>query len=254
MAAEPARDQREPAVRARADELPGLEAREIVGELAWRSRSAPPDRGPSPCRRSRTRSARRARARARRAAAARSRRDALEHVAVVAPSNGGARRRARDTGSRRSRRRRRARRRARRAPAPAPCTPACRAPRRPRVALGVARCAYERPARATRRRRVGRSFARPQSITTVSPNAPTSTLPGLRSRWMMRSPCAYAIASATASTCGSSASRSSSVVALGDHVVAASARRRASSRRTARRRATARPRRPARSPGAAGAP
>jgi hypothetical protein len=28
-------------------------------------------------------------------------------------------------------------------------------------------------------------LARPQSITTVSPNSPTSTLPGLRSRWMM---------------------------------------------------------------------
>jgi hypothetical protein len=33
-------------------------------------------------------------------------------------------------------------------------------------------------------------LARPQSMTTVSPNLPTSTLPGLRSRWMTRWACA----------------------------------------------------------------
>ena len=53
---------------------------------------------------------------------------------------------------------------------------------------------------------------------------------------MTRSLCAYASASATAITCGSSASRASSVFALGDHVARASGPRRASSRRTARRR------------------
>ena len=56
-----------------------------------------------------------------------------------------------------------------------------------------------------------RSFASPQSITTVSPNAPMRTLLGLRSRWMTRSLCAYAMASATASTFGKSSSRCSSV-------------------------------------------
>jgi len=35
-----------------------------------------------------------------------------------------------------------------------------------------------------------RSFARPQSITTVSPNGPISTFDGLRSRWTIRSLCA----------------------------------------------------------------
>ncbi len=37
---------------------------------------------------------------------------------------------------------------------------------------------------------VARSFARPQSITIVSPYAPTSTFAGLRSRWMTLSLCA----------------------------------------------------------------
>ena len=58
---------------------------------------------------------------------------------------------------------------------------------------------------------VARFFASPQSITTVSPYAPTSTLPGLRSRWMTFSPCAYASASATAITCGTRATRSAVV-------------------------------------------
>ena len=37
-----------------------------------------------------------------------------------------------------------------------------------------------------------RTFARPQSMTYTSPKRPTITLPGLRSRWMMPRPCAYA--------------------------------------------------------------
>ena len=45
-------------------------------------------------------------------------------------------------------------------------------------------------------------------MTTVSPNAPTSTFAGLRSRWMTRRSCANASASTTAITLGSSASRS----------------------------------------------
>jgi hypothetical protein len=51
------------------------------------------------------------------------------------------------------------------------------------------------------------SFARPQSMTTVSPNAPTRTFCGLRSRWITPWLCAYATASLTASKCGKSASR-----------------------------------------------
>ena len=49
-------------------------------------------------------------------------------------------------------------------------------------------------------------------MTTVSPNVPTSTFAGFRSRWMIRWSCAYARASATASTWGKSARRSASVV------------------------------------------
>ena len=54
-------------------------------------------------------------------------------------------------------------------------------------------------------------FASPQSITTVSPYAPTSTFDGVMSRWMMRWPCAKATASVAAITAGSSASRVASV-------------------------------------------
>jgi hypothetical protein len=56
-----------------------------------------------------------------------------------------------------------------------------------------------------------RSLAIPQSITTVSPNSPTITFAGFRSRWMMLRPCAYAIASATAITWCKSPIRSSTV-------------------------------------------
>ena len=56
-----------------------------------------------------------------------------------------------------------------------------------------------------------RSLARPQSMTTVSPNRPTRILAGLRSRWTIRWLWAYAIASATARRWGRRARRSSSV-------------------------------------------
>ena len=59
-----------------------------------------------------------------------------------------------------------------------------------------------------------RLFASPQSMTTVSPNLPIKTFAGLRSRWMMRWLCAYAMASVAAAMRGSSASRASSVVAF----------------------------------------
>jgi hypothetical protein len=56
-----------------------------------------------------------------------------------------------------------------------------------------------------------RFFASPQSITTVSPNSPISTLAGLRSRCTTRWLCAYAIASVAAAIRGSSARRASRV-------------------------------------------
>jgi hypothetical protein len=58
-----------------------------------------------------------------------------------------------------------------------------------------------------------RSRARPQSITTVSPNSPISTFAGLRSRCTTCSLCAYPTASQAAIRCGRSASRSAVVVA-----------------------------------------
>jgi hypothetical protein len=51
-----------------------------------------------------------------------------------------------------------------------------------------------------------RSLARPQSMTTVSPSSPMSTLDGLRSRWMIRCRCAYATASTIAMRLGRSPS------------------------------------------------
>ena len=57
------------------------------------------------------------------------------------------------------------------------------------------------------------ALASPQSITATSPNSPTSTLAGFRSRWITPCACAYAIASATASTTRNRPSRCSNVVA-----------------------------------------
>ena len=110
----------------------------------------------------------------------------------------------------------------RRAPASVPAAPA---PRRASPASPGTRSRLSSGAGSgsLARRTIGRSdsgastssrlLASPQSITTVSPNSPIRMFAGLRSRWITRWLCAYAIASVAAAIRGSSASRSSSVLA-----------------------------------------
>ena len=162
-------------IAARGDELAAREALEIVGELERRRIAAARGPRPAPCRRSRA---------DRGAAAARAAERTVERRARSAAGGCGAFPRARSTGSRRARTRRRADRRPGRPPARATCTTAFRHRARrgvagPRRARAGARATPPSSGAVVR----ARSFARPQSTTTVSPNAPTRMLLGFRSRW-----------------------------------------------------------------------
>ena len=101
--------------------------------------------------------------------------------------------------------------RSRRRPAPGACTPACPARSPPGCAESGSRCERISVGRASRptsawTAAAGRSavsiFASPQSMTCTSPNAPTMTFAGFRSRWMTPWAWAYPTAWHTCSKIG----------------------------------------------------